>query len=123
MWITRQMLPERNKFKAASAVFDSAKFCAKLLALSAALLVCCGNSAFRAAAAAGRKARKRAQFRQQLWLVPSQDSSVLMRTAVFRPSGPGPFPLVIINHGSVQSETQRADHAQPVFHGGVGMVP
>ncbi|MCQ3943300.1 MAG: peptidase [Alphaproteobacteria bacterium] len=47
-------------------------------------------------------------MRRQLWLVPSQDTSVLMRTLVFRPPGAGPFPLVIINHGSVQSAEMRA---------------
>lgn len=37
-----------------------------------------------------------------------------MRTAIFRPSGAGPFPLVVINHGSVQSEIKRAA-MRPVF--------
>ena len=27
-----------------------------------------------------------------------------MRTALFRPAGAGPFPLVVINHGSVQND-------------------
>ncbi len=38
-----------------------------------------------------------------------------MRTAVFRPSGPGPFPLVVINHGSTQDEAKRAEYSQPVY--------
>jgi dienelactone hydrolase len=108
------MLPERNKFKGVRAVFDSAKFCATVLALSAAMLVCCGNLAS-ARPLPGPQGQEEGKFRQQLWLVPSQDSSVLMRTTVFRPSGPGPFPLVIINHGSVQSGTRREAMRQPVF--------
>lgn len=38
-----------------------------------------------------------------------------MRTAIFRPAGAGPFPLVVINHGSVQSGSKRAAFTQPVF--------
>ncbi len=58
------------------------------------------------------------RYRQQLWLVPSQDTSVLMRTTVFRPQGPGPFPLAVINHGSVQNADQRGKFVQPVFAAG-----
>jgi dienelactone hydrolase len=38
-----------------------------------------------------------------------------MRTFVFRPPGSGPFPLVVINHGSVENEIKRADLPQPTF--------
>jgi dienelactone hydrolase len=48
-----------------------------------------------------------AQSRRQLWLVPSTDPSVLMRTTVFRPPGDGPFPLVVMNHGTTQNPVQR----------------
>ena len=37
-----------------------------------------------------------------------------MRTVIFHPEGPGPFPLVVINHGSVQNADQRAK-MRPVF--------
>jgi dienelactone hydrolase len=47
------------------------------------------------------------QSRRQLWLVPSTDPSVLMRTTVFRPPGEGPFPLVVMNHGTTQNAVQR----------------
>jgi len=47
------------------------------------------------------------QSRRQLWLVPSTDPSVLMRTTVFRPPGEGPFPLVVMNHGTAQNPVQR----------------
>src|ERR1700740_192493 len=48
-----------------------------------------------------------AQSRRQLWLAPSTDPSVLMRTTVFRPPGDGPFPLVVMNHGTTQNPVQR----------------
>jgi dienelactone hydrolase len=64
---------------------------------------------------AGPQGPEEGPLRRQLWLVPSQDKNVLMRTIIFRPKGSSPFPLVVINHGSVQSEKQRARFPQPVF--------
>jgi dienelactone hydrolase len=49
------------------------------------------------------------QSRRQVWLVPSTDPGQLMRTTVLRPPGDGPFPLVIMNHGTTMSAPQRAD--------------
>jgi len=49
------------------------------------------------------------QSRRQVWLVPSTDPSELMRTTVLRPPGDGPFPLLIMNHGTTMSAPQRAD--------------
>ncbi len=45
-----------------------------------------------------------AQDRAQLWWVPVRpyldgDATFLLETMVYRPPGPGPFPLVTINHG------------------------
>jgi dienelactone hydrolase len=48
-----------------------------------------------------------ADSRRQLWLVPSQDPAVPMQTTVFRPPGDGPFPLVLMNHGTTQDGVQR----------------
>src|ERR1700745_1986474 len=48
-----------------------------------------------------------AQSRRQLWLVPPTHASVLMRTTVSRPPGDGPFPLVVMNHGTTQNPVQR----------------
>jgi dienelactone hydrolase len=53
--------------------------------------------------------------RRQLWLIPSTERNVLMRSTVFRPPGAGPFPLVVINHGSSQRLEQRADQSVPAF--------
>lgn len=66
----------------------------------------------------GPQAPEQGALRQQLWLVPSQDRTVLMRTTVFRPQGAGPFPLAVINHGSVQNADERRRFAQPVFAAG-----
>jgi dienelactone hydrolase len=65
--------------------------------------------------AAGPQGPEQGELRRQPWLVPSQDRSVLMRTMLFRPAGAGPFPLVVISHGSVQNAEQRVKFAQPVF--------
>jgi dienelactone hydrolase len=53
--------------------------------------------------------------RRQLWLIPGPDKRTLMRTIVHRPSGEGPFPLVVINHGSTQVSARRASYADPEF--------
>jgi dienelactone hydrolase len=107
-------LPERNKFEPVQAAFHCLKLFARTLALSAVLLGCCADSAL-AQPVPGPRGPEQGAFRQQLWLVPSQDRRVLMRTAIFRPSGAGPFPLVVINHGSIGSEAKRTELRQPVF--------
>jgi dienelactone hydrolase len=53
--------------------------------------------------------------RRQLWLIPSSERGVEMRALVFRPPGEGPFPLVVINHGTVQSAARRIDLRAPAF--------
>src|SRR5262249_19452635 len=45
--------------------------------------------------------------RRQLWLLPIPGERLLMRPIVLRPPGPGPFPLAVINHGSIQSQEIR----------------
>jgi hypothetical protein len=44
---------------------------------------------------------------RRLWRVPSTDPDVLMFATVFRPSGRGPLPLVVMNHGTTQNPVQR----------------
>ena len=53
--------------------------------------------------------------RRQLWLIPSSEPGVQMRALVFRPPGEGPFPLVIINHGTIESAARRLDLLAPVY--------
>src|SRR5262249_12889021 len=54
-------------------------------------------------------------FRRQAWLVPSAQPGVAMHTAVFRPPGPGPFQLVVINHGTTQNAERRRLLEAPGF--------
>lgn len=54
-------------------------------------------------------------LRRQLWRVPSAVPNLAMRTLVLRPSGPGPFPLMIMNHGSTQSAERRLAMPTPEY--------
>jgi dienelactone hydrolase len=53
--------------------------------------------------------------RRQLWHVPSQKPGLLMHALLFRPPGPGPFPLAVINHGSEQDAAGRLSMPLPSF--------
>jgi dienelactone hydrolase len=53
--------------------------------------------------------------RRQLWLIPLPGERLLMRATVLRPQGEGPFPLVVINHGSVESADMRAKFPMPDY--------
>jgi dienelactone hydrolase len=53
--------------------------------------------------------------RRQLWLIPIQGERLLMRATVLRPPGDGPFPLVVINHGSIESADMRAKFPMPDY--------
>lgn len=54
--------------------------------------------------------------RRQLWLVPLPGERLLMHTVVVRPHGDGPFPLVVINHGSNQNVVLRAHFTLSGYH-------
>ena len=69
----------------------------------------------RAAPLAGPQSAEQGAFRRQAWLVPSAQPGVLMHTTVFRPAGPGPFPLVVINHGTTQNAERRRMLEMPDF--------
>src|SRR4051794_11368141 len=45
----------------------------------------------------------------------SPRAKVEMRTTVLLPQGQGPFPLVVINHGSTESAEQREAYVKPSF--------
>jgi dienelactone hydrolase len=53
--------------------------------------------------------------RRQIWLIPIPGERLLMRATVLRPPGDGPFPLAVINHGSVQSADMRAKFPMPDY--------
>jgi len=64
---------------------------------------------------AGPQGSEGTPFRRQAWLIPSPQPGILMRATLFRPAGTGPFPLAIINHGSVEDPDQRALARLPQF--------
>jgi len=78
-----------------------------LVALLGGLLACSIAAAGPIVSMPGPQDVEGSQSRRQLWLIPSTDPSVLMRTTVFRPPGNGPFPLVVMNHGTTQNAVQR----------------
>lgn len=52
---------------------------------------------------------------RQSILIPSPDPAIQMRTELFRPPGDGPFPLVVINHGTTGNAMQRARMPQQMY--------
>jgi dienelactone hydrolase len=48
-------------------------------------------------------------------LIPLPDLGISMRTSILRPAGPGPFPLVLINHASTENAQRRADLPEPRY--------
>ncbi len=53
--------------------------------------------------------------RRQLWFIPIAGEQLLMRATLLRPPGNGPFPLAVINHGSVESADMRAKFPMPDY--------
>src|SRR5215831_18336521 len=64
---------------------------------------------------AGPQTPEQGALPRQAWLVPSAQPGVMMRTTIFRPPGPGPFPLVVINHGTTQNAERRRMLKAPDF--------
>lgn len=56
------------------------------------------------------------EFRRQIWLTPGPAENVVIRATLFRPPGPGPFPLAVINHGSTQNVERRARFRTGLFN-------
>lgn len=54
-------------------------------------------------------------FRRQEWRVPSSDTGIAAHALLFRPAGPGPFPLAVIAHASTQNALRRAQMPQPEY--------
>ncbi len=53
--------------------------------------------------------------REQEWRIPTASGAVLMDSTVFRPSGGGKHPLVVINHGSPPDENDRPNMKRPRY--------
>ena len=86
-----------------------------LAAPATVILLSCVLAAPRSGLKAGPQGLEQGEFREQAWLVPSAQPGVLMRTTVFRPGGPGPFRLVIVNHGTTQNAERRRALPLPRF--------
>jgi dienelactone hydrolase len=54
-------------------------------------------------------------WRRQVWRIPSPLPQAAMRAVIVRPQGPGPFPLMVMNHGSTQSAERRMAMALPDY--------
>jgi dienelactone hydrolase len=94
----------------------AARFCAVLISLLlAAQMLVLSAVGGAAAARPGPAGPEGEPFRKQLWLVPSSDSDHLMRATVYRPRGAGPFPLVVISHGTAESAELRKMFTIPTF--------
>jgi len=52
---------------------------------------------------------------RQLWLLPIPGERLRMHAYVFRPPGPGPFRLAVINHGSIQAGDVREKYRMPEY--------
>ena len=83
--------------------------------LSLVLALACSAAMAQTPAPIGPQGPEAGVIRQQSWLIPAQDRATLMRTTVFRPPGPGPFPLAVINHGTTQNELRRAGYRLPQY--------
>ncbi len=69
----------------------------------------------RAEPLAGPQTAEQGELRRQLWLLPSGEPGVLMRTTVYRPPGAGPFRLLVMNHGTTQNAERRRMLPAPAF--------
>ncbi len=83
-------------------------------ALLATILICSGAGP-RAAQTYGAQGPEDGTLRRQDWLVPSLDRRLPMRAVLYRPAGPGPFPLAVINHGSSGDAAQRATYTPATY--------
>jgi dienelactone hydrolase len=63
----------------------------------------------------GAQSAEQGALRRQAWLVPSGQPGVPMRTTLYRPAGGGPFPLVVVNHGTTQNAERRRLLTAPDF--------
>ena len=79
------------------------------------IFLTCVPAVPRAEPLAGPRGTEQGELRAQPWLLPSAQPGVLMHTTVFRPPGPGPFPLAIVNHGTTQNAERRSLQPMPEF--------
>ncbi len=100
---------------------SSRLLCAAMLLISLCILPACTSSylsnASHQGVQAGPQGQEEGPFRRQLWFVPSPDRDLLMAATVWRPKGPGPFPIAILNHASSQDPNDRVEDPTPRYEG------
>ena len=96
----------RNCSKFAGHVAAMTRPIVKML-IGAVLLAAIGCESLRAQSLPGPQGAEEGAIRRQMWLVPAHDRRTMMRTLVYRPPGPGPFPLVVVNHGTTRDAALR----------------
>jgi dienelactone hydrolase len=84
-------------------------------ALFAALLTPLTAGSARSGDSFGPEGPEEGPWRRQVWRLPSPLPDSSMRAVVLRPPGAGPFPLMVMNHGSTQSEARRMRMGLPEF--------
>jgi dienelactone hydrolase len=83
-------------------------------AIGAGLWLACVAAAAAQTVPQPQSAEDRAQHRQ-LWLLSIPGERLRMHAYVYRPSGLGPFPLAVINHGSIQAGDVREKYRMPNY--------
>jgi dienelactone hydrolase len=63
----------------------------------------------------GAQGQEQGPWREQAWLIPSSVPGLMMHATLLRPPGRGPFPLMVMNHGSTQSAEQRGAFSLPAY--------
>lgn len=120
---TRSLPPSADRASAAGPGRAAGRRPSCLMLLMAVAVVLRGGMAFVAAACLissptaasfGEQARPPAG---EILLIPSASGNVPMRTLLFRPPGAGPFPLVIINHGTSSNAELRKLQRLSVYRG------
>jgi dienelactone hydrolase len=51
---------------------------------------------------------------QVIYIPVNGDSSVTLETTIYRPDGPGPFPMVVFNHGKILGDPRNQARSDPV---------
>jgi dienelactone hydrolase len=106
-------LEEFVRMRARSSAFSSIRRGLRAGALF--IFLTCVPAVPRAEPLAGPQGPEQGELRAQPWLVPLAQPGVLMHTTVFRPPGRGPFPLVVVNHGTTQNAERRRLLPVPEF--------
>jgi dienelactone hydrolase len=51
---------------------------------------------------------------QIIWIPADGSGSIMLETTIFKPNGPGPFPMVVFNHGKIQGDPRGQARNRPL---------